>query len=211
VCLGRRKFRPEDDKDTGSKAQCEGGSNGGTWYEPGTYSPGVDWAGTSSNGTLTLHMGAGGNLDGPPRVPSEPEAILDGALASSGGIVINALDILVYTPQNRTTQPFHLFSTYYCGKGGAGPKSGILNSACARHDKCFDDLHISAANNAPGGPEMTDAQKAGAMACNQALYNAARANPLQGGSTALQWWLVQGSNPPFGASLMAPGTEAKPW
>jgi len=203
-------FDSEDDKDTGSQAQCEGGTNGGTWYDPGTYSPGVDWASADGDGTLTMHVGVGGNFGNGPRMPTASEAAVDLVLSSSGGGLIDLLTTVIYTPPNRS-DPYLLFSTFYCGQGGSGPKTGIINRACAQHDKCFDDLKLSAANNAPGGPGMTDAQKAGAKACNQALYNAARANPIQGGSTALQWWLVQGSNPPFGGSLLAPGTEAKPW
>lgn len=216
-------FDSDHDPETGSKEQCENAQNGGTWYEPGTYSPCVDWASTNQDGTLTLHMDpASANVLDSGRTSSDqraappwPMAAVDLVTSSADGWLNHTLDVMTYSPRNQTTRPYQqLFSSNYCGKGGggaSGPSSGLINSRCAIHDAYFDDPHISAASNYPGGPPMTSAQKSGAKACNQALFNAARTNERQPGTTALEWWLTHGSHPPFGASLIGPGTEAKPW
>jgi len=202
-------FDSEDDKQTSKKGDCE--AAGGEYFRPGTYSPGTDWASVDSDGTLTLHE----RSHAVPESTYQPGTIAAGfsfATSSLSGWVLDQLKTPVNYGYN--PQPHRFFSTWYCGRGGAGPSngaSGVLNSRCAMHDSCFDNLDISAASNAPGGPPMSNDQKKGAKVCNQSLYNAARANSSETGADALRWWLVEGSHPPFGASLIAPGTEAKQW
>ncbi|MGO9336197.1 MAG: RHS repeat-associated core domain-containing protein [Terracidiphilus sp.] len=50
-------FDSDDDKQTGKQSDCE--AAGGTYYKPGTYAAGVDWASSDSNGNLTLHGAEG--------------------------------------------------------------------------------------------------------------------------------------------------------
>jgi hypothetical protein len=108
-----------------------------------------------------------------------------------------------------------LFGTTNCGPGGSSPFTGTMNGPCATHDACYGAVTgagISAANNRPGGPVMSDAQVSGEKACNQALYDAARNHPDAPGSKAVQWWLVNGSqNIPGVGYILRPGSEAAPW
>jgi RHS repeat-associated protein len=216
-------FDAEDDPDTAAVDKSGGHSNctnqGGTWYDKGQYSPGVDWASTNQDGTLTLHVNASpfqpGYTTNQGGQPSAAAAALDLTSSTAVGLISDIftgrLNIFAPTAQDPHDDSHRLFDTVNCGPGGNGSMDGLMNSRCAIHDACFDSAHLSAANNAAGGPGMTQSQKDAATACNQALYNAARANPTRAGASALQWWLVKGANPPFGGSLIAPGTEAKPW
>ena len=198
-------FDSEDDPQTGKQSDCE--AAGGTYHAPGTYAAGVDWASTDSDGTLDLH-GAGSQTT--VTVTATNAAIdlvgssLPGWIADDAIAKIPLLPLLV--------DPYRLFSTHYCGPGGAGSASGAIDPACKTHDECYAAAGISAVSNIPGGPAMSSSQASAAKACNQAIYNAARANPNAPGSKALQWWLTQGSNIPFkGGYILLPGTEAKTW
>ena len=211
-------FDSEDDPDTGSSDLCQGADGqsgaGGKWYAPGTYSPGTDWASSNSDGTLTLHNYAS--------APVLPQPNADDALTDLGvntligktiNVGLNALTTLLYSPQNRVyPAPSLLFGTTNCGAGGGGSTTGPINGSCAVHDHCYDHAKIGASSNFPSGQPMTPDQAATAQKCNQALYNGARSNPGVPGSSAIQWWLVNGDKNPFGNYyILYPGTEAKPW
>ena len=130
--------------------------------------------------------------------------------ASLPGNVSNAIGFVIFTPQNRQ-DPYRLFSTRYCGPGGAGVTTGTLDAACQTHDECYQAAGLSADSNTSGAT-LSLPEAAAAQSCNQALYDAARSNPKAPGSKALQWWLTRGDRfKPFGYQLLAPGTEAKPW
>jgi len=109
--------------------------------------------------------------------------------------------------------PYRLFSTNYCGQGGGGSTSGIINSLCAVHDACFTQAKLDASVNiGTSGSSLTSTQLAAAKSCNQALYEGARRHPYAPGSAALQWWLTQGdkTKPFIGFYILYPGTAAKP-
>lgn len=99
--------------------------------------------------------------------------------------------------------PFRLFGSKWCGPGGGGDPNNHLDNACKIHDKCFDDAHINFFINFGVGSYSKE-QYLEARSCNQALYDAARQYPNERGSTALQWWLINGSQ----HGILAPGTEA---
>lgn len=210
-----RGHLPEDDPKTGNAGDCK--SAGGRWEAPGTYAPGVDWASSNSDGTLTLHGVAptsSVNVFGtPPGIPDATDDFITSTLAGKAlqGLS-NLATFLIFTPDNRNYGPQkNWLNTYYCGPGGSGSKNGVINGACAVHDKCFEGAGIDANGNTPGGSDWSLSQAAAAQQCNQALYNAARSNPALPGAKALQGWLTKGDKViPFGY-LLKPGTEAKPW
>lgn len=218
-------FDAEDDPSTGENAVDSNGNHtgctgqGGTWYAPGTYAPGVDWASTNSDGTLMLHGASPTsvvNVFGTP--PGAPSAIDDFLTSTIEGksinLINNSFTFLIFPSGQRDYGPQkNWLDTYYCGPGGSGPTGGIINSRCAIHDKCFENAGIDANGNTPGGPDWSLSQAAAAQGCNQALYNAARANPLEAGSKALQEWLTKGDAPiPFSSTyVLKPGTAAKSW
>jgi RHS repeat-associated protein len=104
-----------------------------------------------------------------------------------------------------------MFGTHWCGPGGGGVPVNELDAACKAHDECFDAAGISAANNTGGGT-MTLQQAAAASACNQALYEAARAHPELAGSTRVKMWLKNGDKLSIltggmHKDVLAPGTR----
>ncbi|MDE1155564.1 MAG: hypothetical protein PW735_07500, partial [Acidobacteriaceae bacterium] len=82
-----------------------------------------------------------------------------------------------------------LFGTHWCGDGGGGVPTNVLDAACKAHDECFDAAGISAANNCVGG-SMTLQQATAAQGCNAAL--GAAAHPNLPGSTRISEWLKHG-------------------
>lgn len=103
-------------------------------------------------------------------------------------------------PKNPT--PRRLFGTYYCGPGGAGPKGGVVNGACAAHDACYADAGIDAAGNTNPGISWTPAQVKAARSCNQGLYNAVKGS-TEPGATLIHLWLLYGDG-----LILRPGTAA---
>jgi RHS repeat-associated protein len=203
-------FDSYDDPESGDFNSCTG--LGGTWYEPGTYAPGVDWASTNSNGTLTLHVDTSGSSSYTP--PTADDAADDVIMSTLYGKLVDATDslmnVVVGGSDTDQSSPSLFLNTTYCGPGGAGPTTGVPNGLCYVHDRCFDRAGLDANSNTPGGPGMTSSQMKAAKACNQGLYNGARSNPNARGSKALQWWLTNGAQVPF-RYILYPGTEAVPW
>jgi RHS repeat-associated protein len=203
-------FDSADDKDTGTQGQCEGA--GGHYVDPTAFATlGLgDWSKTP-NSTL---VGMMGQLQDTQTVTATAAAS-DLVTSSVDGLVSDFIPTigphdLTNLPAISTGDPYRLFSTRYCGPGGAGATTGFLDAACKAHDACYKAAGISAANNGPNG-SMTPAQSSAATACNQALYNAARVAANAPGSKAVRYWLTQGANVPFAGTILRPGTEAKPW
>jgi RHS repeat-associated protein len=205
-------YDSKDDKDTGTQSQCE--SAGGHYVDPTAFATlGLgDWSDTP-NSTLVGMMGQ----------LQDTQSITVTATSAASDLVTSSVDGLVSDfiptigphditnlPAISTGDPYRLFSTRYCGPGGAGATTGFLDAACKAHDTCYKAAGISAANNGPNG-SMTPAQSSAATACNQALYNAARLAANAPGSKAVRYWLTQGANVPFAGTILRPGTEAKPW
>jgi RHS repeat-associated protein len=63
-------------------------------------------------------------------------------------------------PVNPTPRRF--FGTYYCGTGGAGPRSGVVNGACAAHDDCYAAAGINGTGNTNPAIIWSSAQVAAA-------------------------------------------------
>jgi RHS repeat-associated protein len=208
-------FDSADDKDTGTQSQCEGA--GGHYVVPTAFATlGLgDWSATP-NSTL---VGMMGQLQDSQTVNVTATAAASDLVTSSLNGLSNdfipqfdtlGMGIMTSLPNIATGDPYRLFSTKYCGPGGAGNPTGFLDAACKAHDACYAAAGISAANNGPNG-SMTSAQSSAATACNQALYNAARLAANAPGSKAVRYWLTQGANVPFVGTILRPGTEAKPW
>jgi len=106
---------------------------------------------------------------------------------------------------------YRFFMTHYCGPGGAGDPTGVIDRACKAHDECYAAAGIDASANTSSSISLTLQQASAAQACNQALYNAARSNPQALGSNAIRLWLTKGDQTPFRGHILAPGTEAKQW
>ncbi len=210
-------FDSKDDPNTGSQAQCEGGSNGGHWIDPTAFATlGLgDWSATP-NQTL---VGMMGQLQDTQSVTvTASAAATDLATSTVGGLVedliqplqVGTFDLPRSVTDPESNNPYRLFHTKYCGPGGAGNPTGFLDAACRAHDACYKAARISFTNNLPGG-SMTSAQASAAQGCNQALYNGARLSGNKPGAAAVRYWLTQGANPPFKGRILYPGTEAKPW
>lgn len=208
------------DSETDPLTSAEDGSGGhsactdlgGTWYDPGTYASGADWGSSNADGTLQLHGAA----------PSESVtvtgtaggAISDTSLWTSGYIAnvgLGIANVFNYLTGQKQVPYYRYFMTHHCGPGGDGPTTGVMDKACKTHDDCFDNAHLDASVNiGTSATVLNGAQVAAAAKCNQALYNAARANPDAVGSTGLRLWLTQ-SLTPFGAYILYPKTQAKAW
>jgi RHS repeat-associated protein len=208
-------FDSEDDADTGSQGQCE--AQGESWYDAGTYASGTDWASTNPDGTLTLYGAAPsqsvtvtGTATG---VEVDTTLWLSGYWANVGIAITNATNTLIGSGGSSSQTPYYrFFMTHYCGPGGAGATTGVMDQACKAHDACFASAGLDASVNvSTSGVSLNLQQASMAQACNQALYNAARSNPRAHGSASLQLWLTKGDQTPFRGFILAPGTEAKPW
>jgi hypothetical protein len=202
-------FDSAGDKDTGTQGQCEGA--GGHYVDPTAFATlGLgDWSATP-NSTLVGMMGQ--LQDSQSVTVSATTAAVDLTTSSVGGLAEDLIQPFMVGPHDlpRHDDPYRLFSTRYCGPGGAGQTTGFLDAACKAHDACYLAVGISAANNRPNG-SMTSAQSSAATSCNQALYNAARLAANAPGAKAVRYWLTQGANVPFVGTILRPGTEAKPW
>jgi hypothetical protein len=200
-----------------NQKECEGGS--GQWVADAYTHGGFD-----DYGRPEFAVSSNTQTSGYPQ-PTADDALGDLLLSTTPGLVDNIGNAILFAvlpsslggnKLSMTRPPSQiLFSTTYCGPGGAGSQTGSLNGPCAVHDACYAGVAgggISAANNRPGGPQMTSAQIGGEKACNQALYDAARTHPDVPGSAAVQWWLVNGSsNFPRIGYILHPGAEAVPW
>jgi RHS repeat-associated protein len=107
------------------------------------------------------------------------------------------------TPTNPT--PRRYFGTYYCGPGGAGPRTGVANGACAVHDECFGTAGINADGNTNPSIVWTTAQVAAARSCNQGLYDAVK-DSNDAGATGIKLWLRYGES----FRILRQGTAAHP-
>jgi RHS repeat-associated protein len=164
------------------------------------------------------------NVNANPPLPPDPgllQAGWDLVSTTAPGWSLNADNSILFAvlPKSIGRRPLslskppvnRLFGTKYCGPGGDGSTRGVINGACAVHDQCYADANINADGNLQWkGVAWNNSQQAAAAKCNQALYDAARSNPNEPGSAALQKWLTSGSNTPF-YYVLHPGTEAKPW
>jgi hypothetical protein len=154
-----------------------------------------------------VHGGRVTRNEGTPQV-GIGAALTDLVVTSVPGWASNALSLLIFSKGNRP-EPYRLFSSRWCGPGGAGATTGVIDAACKAHDLCYDAAHLSATANT-SGVELSLNQAAAAQACNQALYDVARSNPNEWGSISIQKWLTTGDQLPIGG-ILAPGTEAVPW
>lgn len=185
----------------------------GRWETPGTYASGVDWANTNNDGTLSLH-GVDGSAQSVSVTATATGVVADTSLWMSGylsdvGIGITNLTHYVTGAQDLAYCRF--FMTHYCGPGGAGDTTGVMDRACKAHDECYAAARLDASANTSSSASLSLPQASAAQACNQALYNAARSNPKATGSNTLRLWLTKGDQTPFRGHILAPGTEAKPW
>jgi len=204
-------FDSEDDKQTGKQSDCE--AAGGRYEKPGTYAPGVDWASTNQDGTLSLHGVTGsaqsvtvtGTITG---ITADTSLWATGYLSNVGLAYANVSNYLT----GGTDIPYYrFFMTHYCGPGGAGDPTGVMDRACKAHDECYAAAGLDASANTSSSTSLSLQQASAAQGCNQALYNAARSNPQSSGSNTLRLWLTKGDQTPFRGHILAPGTEAKQW
>ena len=144
-------------------------------------------------------------------MPTLQDAKDDLLQSTAPGLVSDVLSFLIFTPENNQ-DPYRLFTTRYCGPGGAGTTTGVIDAACKAHDECYAAAGLSA-NSTTSGAILSLNQASAAQSCNQALYDAARMNNNTPGSKALQWWLTNGDTvKPFaGFNVLAPGTAVVPW
>lgn len=118
----------------------------------------------------------------------------------------NSIAVVVFGARPMTNfTPRRLFGTYYCGSGGAGPRGGTVNGACAAHDDCYAGAGIDAGGNTNPGIVWTSGQTAAAGACNQALYDAVK-NSSDAGAQGIRLWLRYGE----GWGILRRGTSATP-
>jgi len=204
-------FDAEDDKQTGNQGGCEG--QGGRWETPGTYAPGVDWASSNQDGTLALHGVTGADQSVSVTatavgMTADTSVWMGGYLADFGIAYANASH---YLTGGSDIPYYRFFMTHYCGPGGAGDSTGVMDRACKAHDECYAAAGLDASVNTSSSATLTLQQASAAQGCNQALYNAARSNPKASGSAALRLWLTKGDQTPFRGHILAPGTEAKQW
>ena len=204
-------FDAEDDKQTGNQGACE--KAGGRWEKPGDYAPGVDWASSNPDGTLTLH-GVQGSAESVSVTATATGIATDTSLWGAGYLADVGLayaNVSNYITGGKDIAYYRFFMTHYCGPGGAGDPTGVMDRACKAHDECYAAAGLDASVNTSSTATLTLQQASAAQSCNQALYNAARANPKASGSTLLRLWLTKGDQTPFRGHILAPGTEAKQW
>jgi RHS repeat-associated protein len=130
---------------------------------------------------------------------------IGGYLENTGIAATNLISHAVGGPQYPKNR---YFGTHYCGPGGAGKPTGVVDSGCKVHDDCLDAAGLSASNNTGG--TVTLAQASALQACNQALYGVARRHSNAVGATSLRLWLRGGDIVPRPFGILALGTEAAP-
>ena len=106
-----------------------------------------------------------------------------------------------------TWYPYRLFGAYYCGPGGAGPKGGFINGACAVHDDCYEKAGINADGNTNSKIVWKPGQVAAATSCNQQLYNTVKTSS-DAGASSLQLWLRYGDRVPI-IPILRKGTTVR--